>query len=182
MFKNETHFVEKLNLDELYNRKFEVQQNRIQVYKKILERIHSKIKLTSRQKNDNEQCWYLMPEVELGCPLYNKRECLDYVLEKLIENGFNVKYYHPNLLFIYWGHYIPNHKRQEYKKKTGQTIDGFGNIIKKDDEELNNNKLFNNKKIIKKDDKNYTNIEEYKPTGNLIYGKELFKNINEKIN
>ena len=25
-------------------------------------------------------------------------------------------------------------------------------------------------------------IEEYKPTGNLIYGKELFKNINEKIN
>ena len=181
MFKNDTHFVEKLNLDDLYQRKLEVQENRIQVYKKILERIHSKIKLTSRQKDDNEFCWYLMPEVELGCPLYNKRECLDYVLEKLIDNGFFVKYYHPNLLSIYWGHYIPNHKRQEHKKKTGETIDGFGNIIKKDNE-IDNNKLFDNKKINKKDNKNYTNIDDYKPTGNLIYGKELFKNINEKIN
>jgi hypothetical protein len=43
MFKNDTHFVEKLNLDDLYQRKLEVQENRIQVYKKILERIHSKI-------------------------------------------------------------------------------------------------------------------------------------------
>jgi len=180
MFKNDTPFVEKLNLDELYERRLEIEQNRTKIYQKILERIHSKIKITARQKNNNEQCWYLMPEVELGCPLYDKKACLDYILEKLINNGFYIRYFHPNLIFINWNHYIPNHERQEYKKKTGKTIDGFGNIIKKNEEQDDNNKLFNNKKI-KKDDKNYTNIDEYKPTGNLIYGKELFKNIDEKI-
>ena len=44
-----THFSEKINLDELYERKNEVEQNRIKIYQKILSRVHNKIKITSRQ-------------------------------------------------------------------------------------------------------------------------------------
>ena len=38
-------------------------------------------------------------------------------MDKLTENGFIVKYTHPNLIFISWQHYIPYYERQEYKKK-----------------------------------------------------------------
>ena len=163
-FSTDDTFTEKINLDELYQRKKEVEDNRIQIYQKILERIHKKIKITSRQNIDNQICWYLIPEIELGCPLYNKRACLDYVLEKLIDNGLLVKYTHPNLLLISWGHYIPNYERQEYKKKTGTTIDGFGNIINN----TNND--------------NFNNVNNYKPTGKLIYSNDILNSINKKAN
>ena len=41
--------VEKINLDELYEKKKEQDKNKLFTYNKILARIHEKIKLTSRQ-------------------------------------------------------------------------------------------------------------------------------------
>ena len=75
--------------------------------------------------------YFLLPEFVLGIPRYDIDACNSYIIEKLKKNGFNIKYTHPNLLFISWNHYIPKYERMEYKKKTGHTIDGFGNIIKK---------------------------------------------------
>jgi hypothetical protein len=49
------------------------------------------------------------------------------VLAKLEENYFQVRYTHPNLIFISWGHYIPTYVRTEFKKKTGIAIDEHGN-------------------------------------------------------
>ena len=56
-----------------------------------------------------------------------------YVINKLTENGFQVKYTHPNLLWISWQHYIPHYERANIKKQYGVSIDGFGNVIKKSD-------------------------------------------------
>jgi hypothetical protein len=38
-------------------------------------------------------------------------------MDKLKTNGFNVRYIHPNLLFISWTHWIPGYIRTEFKKK-----------------------------------------------------------------
>ena len=38
-----------------------------------------------------------------------------------------MRYTHPNLIFISWGHYIPTYVRNEFKKKTGIAIDEHGN-------------------------------------------------------
>ena len=44
-----------------------------------------------------------------------------------------IKYTHPNLLFISWQHYLPRYQRTQIKKKTGNTVNEFGQIIKKGD-------------------------------------------------
>ena len=121
--------VEKINLDELYEKKQEQDKNKLFTYNKILTRIHEKIKLTSRQKSNQHFCWYVVPEIILGVANYDHAGCIAYIVDKLQENNFMVRYTHPNLLLISWLHYVPNYVRNEYKKKTGTAIDEFGRPI-----------------------------------------------------
>lgn len=122
---------EKLNLDELYREKKTREDNKIKIYNRILKRAHDKIKYVSRQRNSLCFCAYVVPEFLLGVPKYDSGACIAYVIDKLVNNGLAVKYVHPNLLMISWNHYIPPQTRQQYKKNTGITIDGFGNVKKK---------------------------------------------------
>ena len=179
-------FNEKLNLDELYERTRETSQTKIKTYQKILARIHTRIKAISRQRNNNKFCMFVIPEFILGIPRYDIAECTNYVIEKLTENGFQIKYTYPNLLFISWQHYIPKYQRSEIKKKTGVAIDGFGNVVTKKNknnrEDSNPNSLLlmdkNGKtKDGKKKPSNFKSTSSYKPTGNLIYNTNLLKKI-----
>ncbi len=179
-------FNEKLNLDELYERSRETSQTKIKTYQKILARIHSRIKAISRQRNNNKFCMFVIPEFILGIPRYDIAECTNYVIEKLTENGFQVKYTYPNLLFISWQHYIPKYQRSEIKKKTGVAIDGFGNVVRRKnknnrDDSNPNSLLLMDKNIktkdAKKKDSNFKSTSSYKPTGNLIYNTNLLEKI-----
>jgi hypothetical protein len=125
--------VRKINLDELYDRKKEKDLQKLQIFNRILNRVHEKIKMTSRQKLNSSFCWYVVPEVMLGYVNYDRVACISYMLAKLEENDFQVRYTHPNLIFISWGHYIPTYVRTEFKKKTGIAIDEHGN--RKDEHE-----------------------------------------------
>jgi len=110
----------------------------------------------------------------------------------LKENGFILSYTHPNLVFISWKHWIPDYVRSEYKKKTGVAIDGYGNVVDKskrdtaiDADDGNPNNLLLKKSDVGKmtisSKKDFRPINNYKPTGNLIYGDELFKKIEDKL-
>jgi hypothetical protein len=121
--------VEKINLDELYEKKQEQDKNKLFTYNKILTRIHEKIKLTSRQKCNQHFCWFVVPEIILGVANYDHAGCIAYIVDKLQENNFMVRYTHPNLLLISWLHYVPNYVRTEFKKKTGTAIDENGRPI-----------------------------------------------------
>ena len=186
---NEEHFNEKLNLDDLYKQQKITEDHKIKIYQKILARIHNKIKHTSRMRNNNKFCVYVLPEFLLGVPRYDINTCTMYVIEKLTANGFEIKYTHPNLLWISWQHYIPHYERAQYKKKTGINIDGFGNVIKKRDKKKENtNSLLlkdkdpSLKSILKKDkDKDFKKVSSYKPTGNLIYNTKLLETIENKV-
>ena len=100
--ENINDFSEKINLDELYEKKKQYDLNKLELYNKLLNRIHVKIKTTSRQKIDEQFCWYVVPEIIIGVPKYDQGACIAYLLNKLKDNGFSVKYYHPNTLFICW--------------------------------------------------------------------------------
>ena len=50
--------VEKINLDELYEKKKNQDLAKLAIYNKVLNRIHDKIKITSRQRKDEQYCWY----------------------------------------------------------------------------------------------------------------------------
>jgi len=182
---------EKMNIDELYDSKQKRDLDTLQLFQKILGRIHQRIKTASRQKDNEQFCTYLVPEVMIGVPKYDHGECIAYLVNKLRDNGFNVKYVHPNLLFIAWNHWIPSYVRTEIKKKTGMVVDGNGNVTdkSKSKEGLTDNPLDNllfergdNKIKMQEKDKGYKSIDSYKPVGNLVYNQEMFKKLNDKLN
>jgi len=190
--ENVSDFSEKLNIDELYEKKRQYDLNKLELYNKILNRIHVRIKTTSRQKIDEQFCWFVVPEVIIGVPKYDQGACIAYIIDKLRENGFNVKYIHPNTLFISWQHWVPSYVRSEIKKKTGMVIDEYGNKVVDEVEEITNgsvNDMFNIKsqpqtKVVKsamKQQKNFTPINSYKPQGNFIYDNNLLNSLEEKI-
>jgi hypothetical protein len=183
----------KLNLDELYNKKQQQDLNVLNNYNKILQRIHNKIKYVSKNIVNDNCCWYLMPEMVIGVPKYDYKDCTAYTIDKLRTNGFVVRYSHPNLLFISWKHWVPTYVRNEIKKKTGNAVDEYGNIINNDDTNDNNNNaafnienkdniLFSNNKQIKNintssSSKEYKDVKSYKPSGNLIYNNSLLEKL-----
>jgi hypothetical protein len=183
---NINDFSEKINLDDLYEKKKQYDLHKLDLYNKILNRIHVKIKTISRQKIDEQFCWFVVPEVIIGVPKYDQGDCIGYLVNKLKDNGFAVKYYHPNTLFICWNHFVPSYVRTELKKKTGIVIDEYGNKINEEKSDIvkkesTDNFILNNGKPQSVNDKKYTPINTYKPTGNFIYNKEQISSLEKKL-
>jgi hypothetical protein len=158
----------------------------LELYNKILNRIHVKIKTTSKQKINEPFCWFVVPEIIIGVPKYYQGDCIGYLFQKLKDNGFAVQYYHPNTLFICWNHFVPSYVRSELKKKTGIVVDEYGNKINEENpdiikKEVPNDILLNTVKNQSVNDKKYTPINKYKPTGNFIYNKEHVTNLEKKL-
>jgi hypothetical protein len=178
---DDENFSEKISIDDLYTRKNEIEENKLKVFRKILHRVHTKIKITSRQRKSEQFTFFVVPEFLVGTPRYDVAACTAYIIDKLKDNGFLVKYTHPNLLFISWAHYYDKTKRMNIKKEYGVNIDGFGNVVsskkksenKGDDEQNLNTLMFANKKssnikLDNKPKKDYKQTTSYKPTGNFF--------------
>jgi len=195
--ENVEDFSEKLNIDELYEKKRQQDLTKLALFNKILNRIHVKIKTISRQKVNEQFCWFLVPETIIGVPRYDQASCIAYLIDKLKENGFNLRYIHPNMLFISWNHFIPSYVRTEFKKKTGIVVNEFGQKIDEQNpdnetksitnEPTNPNDYMLNMKNQDNMDKNktqkkeYTPIKSYKPSGNLIYGDDVLNKIEDRF-
>ena len=192
----------KINLDELYERKQQRDLNTLDSYNKILNRIHLRIKTVSRNQINEQFCWYIVPEMMIGIPKFDHGACVAYLMDKLRDNGFMVRYTHPNLLFVSWQHWVPGYVRNEIKKKTGMVVDGYGKEIRKDGdgnetqndsrgepEDINSillnargigaNNPNNNPNNPKKD---FKDINSYKPSGKFIYNDEQFKKLENRFN
>jgi len=191
-------FSEKINIDELYEKKRQQDLNKLTLFNKILNRVHVRIRTTSRQKVDEQFCWYLVPETILGVPKYDQGACIAYLMDKLKTSGFNVRYNHPNLLFISWMHWIPQYVRTEIKKKTGIKINEYGQKVEEQEDEdyskmsqWENNPSEPNEYLLKQNDpelkkgkqqkKEYTPIKTYKPSGNLVYDDDILNKIENKF-
>ena len=192
--ENIDNFSEKLNIDELYEKKRQYDLNKLDLFNKILNRIHVRIKTVSRQKIDEQFCWFVVPEVIIGVPKYDQGACIAYLMDKLKENGFNIRYIHPNTLFISWMHWIPSYVRTELKKKTGIEINEYGqklvDVIDEDNKLILNssdpNEIILNRRSDSLDKsklpkKEYTPIKSYKPSGNLVYDDDMLNKIENKF-
>lgn len=184
-------FSEKMNIDELYEKKRIQDLNKLNLFNKILHRVHVKIKTVSRQKVDEQFCWYLVPETILGVPKYDQGACIAYIMDKLKSSGFNVRYIHPNLLFISWLHWIPSYVRTEIKNKTGIRVNEYGERIEDEHDDEDNpsqpldpmrpETMLTSSKDKSSSKKEYTPIKSYKPSGNLVYDDELLNKIENKF-
>jgi len=189
--ENFADFSEKINIDELYEKKRLNDVNKLELFKKILNRIHIRIKTTAKQNSSDRSCWFVVPEIIIGVPKYDQGACIAYVMDTLQNNGFIIKYFHPNTLFISWNHWVPSYVRNEIKKKTGIVINEYGEKISNEngsndlDDELTNNTNSNTNSNASmeqiKNSKKYTPINSYKPSGKLVYSEDLLNKIENKM-
>lgn len=108
------------------------ESTRTKVYEKILKRCNNRI-LAAAKSNDNF-CLFMVPEFELGLPLYKLDTCIKFLIYSLRKGGFKVEYYYPNLLHIKWNQKNENKPLIEYTANiplaprpiaTGKTADHF---------------------------------------------------------
>jgi hypothetical protein len=186
--ENFTEFSEKINIDDLYEKKRQVDQNKLELFKKILNRIHVRIKTTAKQNIHEKFCWFVVPEIIIGIPKYDQAGCIAYLSNTLQENGFNVRYFHPNTLFICWDHWVPSYVRTEIKKKTGVQVNEYGKIIEQEkgedgEDDIGGGQSEQPGSIQQiKNSKKYTPINSYKPSGKLVYSEDLLNKIETKMN
>lgn len=176
----------RVDLDELYERKKQQDLNTLKTYNLILNRINTKIRTVARLPSNQQFCWYVIPEHIIGVPRFDKEACTAFIMERLKDNGFMIRYTHPNLLFVSWKHWIPAYVRSEIKKRTGVAIDGYGNKVEpkprgtqappSNPDEL----LFQRPTQSAPAPENFAEIGSYRPSGGLIYNDALLKSIQDK--
>jgi hypothetical protein len=180
LFNTDEESSRKINIDDLYEKQQRRDIRQLTIFNKILARVQKRITVTSRSKNNETHIWFNVPEYIFGEPIYDKGDCTGYLVAKLEENGFHVRYMHPNTLFVSWKNWVPAYVRNEIKKKTGIILDEKGNIIEKTEEEK---KEEDAKAVAEKkgNGKTFTPIGKYKPTGNLVYNPEMIEDIEKKV-
>jgi hypothetical protein len=187
LFTSDSDNVDNINIDDLYEKKQRRDLRQVSIFNKILNRIHKRITLTGRNKINEKHIWFTIPEYIFGEPVYDKAECIAYIVAKLEANKFHIRYIHPNTLFVSWENWIPSYVRDEYRKKTGVSVDESGQVVsrKNDVTEINNSddpnaQILNTGETHDKPQKQYTSINQYKPTGNLVYNPDMFNRIEKK--
>ena len=188
LFHDDEESYDTVDIDSLFEKKQQKDLKQLSIFNKILNRIHKRINYTAKTKTNDKHLFFTVPEYIFGEPLYNQGDCVGYLVVKLEDNGFDVRYMHPNTIFISWKNWIPHYVREQVKKKTGKSIDNKGNIIKlknndeeEDDDDINSGILNNKKTELTKPGKEYRPIDQYKPTGNLVYNNELFEKLEKKL-
>jgi hypothetical protein len=69
-------------------------------FEQVLKICHTKINTVG--KNGINHCWCVIPKLIWGYSIYDIVECGEHVKNKLIEEGFTVEYFEPNILLIMW--------------------------------------------------------------------------------
>lgn len=167
---------EKINIEELFETEKHTEIQRKTIYLKILNRVHKKIFTTSKIKNNNKYCFFVIPEIILGVPTYDLEDCKHFIFKSLVDNGFIIKYTHPNLLFISWNHILPSYLRKKIKKETGYIVNENGEIQnKKTIDQLKDIPGPEKKQIQNKKESTVNSTDNYKSSGiyNLDFLKEL---------
>lgn len=97
-----------INIEELHKKQKIKMENKMNSYESVLRKCHNRINYST-----DTSCFFEIPEFVFGVPIYNSKECVKYVVKKLLDSGFMVIYTHPNLLFISWQIEFTAKKKEE---------------------------------------------------------------------
>jgi hypothetical protein len=191
---------DKINLDDLYTNNQKKYEHKRWLYNRVLKMAHKTIQTHAQTQT---HCWYEVPEIFWGEPKYSATECIAHLIYELKENGFMVRYVHPNRLFIVWKHWVPSYVRQEIKLRHGIKVNEYGQILPDEDEDADggdnptadsieknpNNGLFmqsgaatgmssRKQGLANAANPAYKSVQSYKPRG--VYNDELLNRLGEK--
>lgn len=93
-----------LKPNELFEKRKQRDSARLKTYNKVLETIYTRIRTNSRLGGDP---WILftIPPFVLGLPRIDMEDCVVYLVYVLRQQGYEVRYTYPNLLYISWKHH-----------------------------------------------------------------------------
>ncbi len=86
--------------EDLINMQKEREKIKFKTFNKVFNTVEKKITIAS--SSNYYYVWYEVPQYIIGEPLYNYNECIEYIIKKIISNGFKVNIYEPNVLLISW--------------------------------------------------------------------------------
>jgi hypothetical protein len=85
---------------DIYQQKRKKDAQRLSVYRSILGRVYKRIK--ECVVKEETYCFYEVPEMKYGVPLYNMRDCIIFIMNNLQSKGFATKYVDPHIIFVSW--------------------------------------------------------------------------------
>ena len=91
-----------LTPDSLFTDQAKIDAIRLTVYNRILASVHQKIKAHSSRPNSSQMTNFDVPEWQPGCPRYDVKDCILYIVWNLRHSGFKVLYVSPNRLLVSW--------------------------------------------------------------------------------
>ena len=86
---------------------------RLKAYNQLLEQIQHRIYTTSQLPGNPSYLVYSVPPFILGLPHLDLEDCIVYIVYQLRNNGFEVRFTYPNMLYISWSSY----EREYFLKK-----------------------------------------------------------------
>jgi hypothetical protein len=89
---------------ELFEKRKNRDSSRLKAYNTILEQIYARVLTASRTGTDSFLL-YTVPPFILGLPRLDLEDCIIYIVYQLRQQGYEVRYTYPNLLFINWTHH-----------------------------------------------------------------------------
>lgn len=90
-----------LDINKLHKEIEKREERKYRVYQKILNKVHIRI-ITVNKKSNDCYCFFVIPKVIFGVPMYSVENCVVFIMKDLTSRGFQVEYTHPNLLYINW--------------------------------------------------------------------------------
>lgn len=88
------------SVKDIHKKQVEREKNRQFIYNKITKKCFQKIKDTS--DNEEEYCFFKLPEFIMGYPLFNMTECVMYLINVLKDKGFNCRFVQNFVIYISW--------------------------------------------------------------------------------
>lgn len=118
-----------MNINKLH-KEVEARENRkFKTFEKVLDACYQKI-LTHNQNSNDYTCKFLVPNMMFGLPLYNVADCCQYIIEKLIEKGFDVYLAYPTTLHISWQPKSENKNQHSIEYDKYDKYDNYNNYDK----------------------------------------------------
>ncbi len=90
-----------ISINHLHKEVLDRQQKRNQIYEEVFKKIIAKVKYVNTITSEC-QCLYTVPAFMYGMPVYDLHNCILYVVQRLREHFFYVKFAKPNILYISW--------------------------------------------------------------------------------
>ena len=198
-----------LNINKLRNEVEERENKKYKTFETILEMCYKKILNINKQNNDYN-CTFIVPNVVFGLPLYNVGECVRFIMDKLVEKGFEIYFAPPTTINIYWTPKNYN-KSKVYNThnitptltnipNSNQVVDYYNSIqpqnqlmikytghgngqMNENDDNYNDTQNYKSVKTKKSNPKNidYKPIDDYKNTHNSIYDSDDLELFQNKI-